>query len=265
MENYFDTNKKLWNDKVPVHLGSELYMLEEFLKGSSSLCPVVTQQLGDIKGKSILHLQCHFGQDSLSMARMGAKVTGVDFSEEAIKKAKDLNEQLNLDATFVEANVLELEKQLEGQFDIVFTSFGTIVWLPDLNKWANIINRFLKPGGQFIFVEFHPTINSLDWDTGSFDYNYFNSGEPYHETVNGTYADMDSDLKGEEYFWQHSFGEIFNALLGQGLSLQSFEEYPFSSYDVFGEMKKIDNWKYVYAKMQASFPHMFSMKMKKFS
>lgn len=263
MKNYFDTNKKLWNDKVPVHLNSDLYMLEDFMKGKSSLCPVSIEQLGDIKGKSILHLQCHFGQDSLSMARMGAKVTGVDFSSEAINKGKELNEKLGLDVTFVEANVLELDQLLKGQFDIVFTSFGTIVWLPDLDKWASIINHFLKPGGQFIFVEFHPTINSMDWDTATFDYNYFNSGEPYHEIVNGTYADTSADLKGEEYFWQHSFAEILTSLLGQGLNLQSFEEYPFSSYDVFGEMNKIEEWKYVYAKVKASFPHMFSLKMGK--
>jgi len=263
MEKYFDTNKKLWNDKVPVHLNSELYMLEAFMKGKSSLCPVSTEQLGDIKGKSILHLQCHFGQDSLSMARMGAKVTGADFSKEAIQKAKELNSELGLDATFVEANVLELDQHLNGLYDIVYTSFGTITWLPDLHQWARVINHFLKPGGQFIFVEFHPTINSLEWDTASFDYNYFNSGEPYHEMVLGTYADIGSDLKGEEYFWQHSFGEIFGALLGQGFQLQSFEEYPFSSYDVFGEMNKVEEWKYVYSKIKASFPHMFSMKMLK--
>lgn len=263
MKTYFDTNKKLWNDKVPVHLNSELYMLEAFKKGKSSLCPVVTEQLGDIKGKSILHLQCHFGQDSLQMARMGAKVTGVDFSGIAIEQARSLNEELGLNATFVEANVLELDQHHEGKYDMVFTSFGTIVWLPDLNKWASIVNHFLKPGGEFVFVEFHPTINSMDWDTAKFDYNYFNSGEPYHEMVSGTYADESSDLQGEEYFWQHSFGEIFSSLLGQGLTLKNFQEYPFSSYNVFGEMNKIEEWKYVFAKVKASFPHMFSLKMGK--
>ena len=261
MEQYFEANQILWNNKVPVHLDSDMYMMDEFLKGESSLCPVVQEQLGDINGKSILHLQCHFGQDSLSMARMGAKVTAVDFSKEAIKKARELNEQLGLDVEFVEANVLSLNGMLEDKFDIVFTSFGTVIWLPELNSWADVIKHHLKPGGEFIFVEFHPFINGMDWDTGSFDYNYFNTGKPYHEIVEGTYADQSADLKGEEYFWLHNFEDTISPLLKLGLSMTSFKEYPFSSYDVFGKMKKIEDWKYVWSQAKVSFPHMFSLKM----
>ncbi len=261
MEQYFAANKKLWDEKVPVHLDSDLYMMEEFLNGKSSLCPVVQEQVGDVKGKSILHLQCHFGQDSLSLARMGAKVTGVDFSAQAIANARKLNDQLNLDVKFVEANVLELNGLLEEKFDMVFTSFGTIIWLPDLNNWSAVIKHHLKPHGEFVMVEFHPTINAMDWENASFDYNYFNTGTPYHEVVEGTYADKDSNLKGEEYFWLHSFEAIFSNLLAKGLKLNEFKEYPFSSYDVFGKMNKIEDWKFVWSKMKVSFPHMFSIKM----
>lgn len=263
MEQYFKANQKLWDDKVPFHLKSSLYNMEAFLNGHSSLCPVVQQEVGNVNGKSILHLQCHFGQDSLSLARMGAKVTGVDFSGEAISKARALNEQLGLDATFIQANVMELNEKLTESYDMVFTSFGTIIWLPELKAWANVISQRLKPGGSFVFVEFHPVINAMDWDRGTFDYNYFNSGKPYHEIVEGTYADKDADLKGEEYFWLHSFEDVLSPLLAEGMHLTSFKEYPFSSYDVFGEMKKLEEWKFVWTKTQASFPHMFSLQMTK--
>ena len=259
MKQYFQANKKLWDNKVDFHVKSPMYDMESFKKGKSSLCPISQKMLGDISGKSILHLQCHFGQDSMSMARMGANVTAVDFSPKAIEKARAINNELNLNVNFVEANVLELQDHLDGKFDIVFTSFGTIVWLPDLDLWASVIKHFLKEDGQFIFVEFHPAIDTVDWDSGKISYNYFNRGTPYKEISQGTYADKDAPLADEEYFWIHSLDEIFNALMSKGLKLQSFKEYPFSSYDVFGEMEKLEEWKYVCKQIPVAFPHMFSV------
>ena len=159
------------------------------MEGRNSLGQPELDALGDVKNKSLLHLQCHFGQDSLSWARLGAKVTGVDFSAKAIQLARSLNNQLRLDARFIQSNVLTLTDILEGQFDIVFTSFGTIIWLDDLTKWAKVIYQFLQEGGTFYIIDFHPILYMYDFSNLQLSYHYFNVTEPYEEIVEGTYAD----------------------------------------------------------------------------
>ena len=139
MENYQELNREAWNKRTKVHLESSFYDQEAFLKGASSLNPIELELLGDVRGKSILHLQCHFGQDSISLARLGAKVTGVDLSDQSIAEARKLSEQCHVDVHFIESDVLELNGKLDGQFDVVFTSYGTIGWLPDLEKWAGLL------------------------------------------------------------------------------------------------------------------------------
>jgi 2-polyprenyl-3-methyl-5-hydroxy-6-metoxy-1,4-benzoquinol methylase len=139
---YIKANKELWNKRTGFHVLSEFYNVEAFIKGESSLNAIELDLLGNVKGKKILHLQCHFGQDSLSLARMGAKVTGVDLSDKAIEKAKELSVQLDLDARFICSDLYELPTILDEQFDLVFTSYGTIGWLPDLDKWGAVVSRF---------------------------------------------------------------------------------------------------------------------------
>ncbi len=155
-DKYFEVNKATWNEKVNVHSKSEMYDLEAFKKGKSSLMQYEVKALGDVKGKSLLHLQCHFGQDTLSWSRLGAKCVGVDISNEGVKLAQQLNEELNLDAEFVCCNVLDTSNYVKDEFDIVFTSYGTIGWLPDLKPWANMIAERLKIGGTFYIADFHP-------------------------------------------------------------------------------------------------------------
>ena len=133
-KDYLEVNKKLWNEKTTIHVGSDFYEMEEFLAGKNTLKPIETPLLGDVKGKSILHLQCHFGQDSLSLARMGAKVTGLDLSDASISKAQELNKKMGLDAKFVCSDVYSAKNHIKEKFDIVFTSYGTIGWLPDLEE-----------------------------------------------------------------------------------------------------------------------------------
>lgn len=157
-DSYYEANKKAWNSKTPVHIGSEFYDVESFKKGQTSLKFIELEELGDIKGKAILHLQCHFGMDTLSLARMGAKVTGVDMSDKAIEAAKKLNDELELDAEFICCNIFDLPKYLDNKFDIIFTSYGVIGWLPELDEWGKLISHFLKPGAMFYMVEFHPFI-----------------------------------------------------------------------------------------------------------
>ncbi len=173
-EEYIELNRQSWNARVNHHLNSEFYGVDSFLKGRNSLNEIERILLGDVKGKTLLHLQCHFGQDTLSLSRMGAKTTGVDLSDRAIETAQKLNEQLQLDAQFICCNIYDLPKHLNKQFDIVFTSYGTIGWLPDLNKWAKLIANSLKPDGQFIFAEFHPVVWMYDNDFTKVEYSYFN-------------------------------------------------------------------------------------------
>ncbi|MGD8307202.1 MAG: class I SAM-dependent methyltransferase, partial [Ignavibacteria bacterium] len=157
-QKFFEANRKAWNNKTPYHLKSTLYDLEGFKKGNTSLKFIELAELGNVINKSMLHLQCHFGQDSLSWQRLGAQVTGIDFSEEAINTAKSLNEELNLNAKFICSNIYDLEKHLDEKFDIVFTSYGTIGWLPDLNEWGRLVSHYLKSGGVFYIVEFHTVL-----------------------------------------------------------------------------------------------------------
>ncbi|HTO16816.1 MAG TPA: class I SAM-dependent methyltransferase [Edaphocola sp.] len=155
-------NRNSWNNRTETHLKSEFYDLDGFMKGKISLNDIELNLLGDIKGKSILHLQCHFGQDTISLSRLGAHVTGVDLSYKAIESAKQIAKDMHSSARFICCDLYDLPNHLNKTFDIVFTSYGTIGWLPDLDKWAKIISKFLKPNGQFVIVEFHPVVWMFD-------------------------------------------------------------------------------------------------------
>lgn len=261
-QSFFEENKKLWNAKVSHHLQSDFYDVAGFLAGKSSLTEIETDALGDVSGKTMLHLQCHFGQDSLSWARKGAKVTGVDFSEEAIRTAEALTEKTGLDTRFLLANVYDLPSVLDEKFDLVFTSYGTIVWLPDIPRWASIVRRFLKDGGIFYIAEFHPTLYLFNFDNHQVEYGYFTTEQPYEETVEGTYADRYADLKGKEYFWQHALSEVISPLLGEGLMLLEFKEYDFSPYSCFPNMTEREPNRFVWGNFGVRLPHIFTLKMK---
>lgn len=257
-QKYFDANKSLWNGKTPVHKDSEFYDVDGFLKGKTTLNEIELDALGDIKGKKILHLQCHFGLDSLSLSRLGAKVTGIDFSEAAINVANELNDKAGLDAQFHCCNVYEVSKIIQNKFDIIYTSYGVLVWLPDLNKWANTIFEKLEPGGFFYIVEFHPVLMMLD-DDNNLKYDYFNKSEPVEEMIEGTYTDRNADLKHVEYCWSHGLAEVFNAIKSAGLQIHDFNEYNYSPYNCFANMKELEPQKYV-VDLPSNVPHLFSFK-----
>lgn len=263
MNQYYKSNQELWDNKVEYHKKSDFYRLEDFKKGWNSLKSIELEGLGDVKGKSLLHLQCHFGQDTLSWARMGAEVTGVDFSPEAIKLARELNDELGLDATFIESNILELDEKLKGQFDIIFTSYGTICWLGDLEKWAKTINHYLKPDGTFFIADFHPILNMFDWEKGTIGFPYFYEKEPSFEVAEGTYADTEAPIGGTEYFWFHSISKVTNLLLEQGLTLDAFKEFPYSPYPCFPNLDKKGEDNYVYNMTAYPLPHVYSLKFHK--
>lgn len=260
---YINENLKHWNDRVAYHEKSDFYDVEGFKKGQTSLQSIEIEALGDmVKGKSLLHLQCHFGQDSLSWARMGAQVTGMDFSTEGINLARQLNDELGLDARFVCCNIYDLKAHLEGQFDIVFTSYGTIGWLPDLKAWASIVNHYLKPGGTFYMAEFHPTYYMVDFDSLQLTYSYFNTGV-FSEPVENTYADLNAKIEGTEYFWQHPISEIMGSLISEDLNIQEFKEFDYSPYNCFPNLIETSKGRYQVKGFEGKLPLMFSLKMGK--
>ncbi len=262
MNDYFKTNQSLWDQKTEYHKNSEFYDLKGFKNGKTSLNSIELEELGqDINGKSMLHLQCHFGQDSMSWARMGAKVTGVDLSSKSIELARSLNDELELDVKFVQSNVLELD--LDEKFDMVFTSYGTYCWLPDLTVWAKVIQKHLKPGGIFYIADFHPMIQMLDYDTDlSILYPYFNRGTPFMEEMVGTYADREADIRHKEYFWMHSLAEIMTPFLELGFSVESFKEFDYSPYNCFPNQTEVAPGKFKLGNPDIAMPHVFSLKMK---
>ncbi len=264
-ESYFKANQELWDNRVEPHVKSELYDMEAFLAGKSSLTEIEKDQLGDVKGKTLLHLQCHFGQDTLSWARNGAIATGIDLSGKAIEKAKELNKKLDLNTTFIQSNVYDLPDVLDEEFDFVFTTYGATPWLPDLNKWAEIVNKYLKKGGVFYLAEFHPTLFMFNFDDYKVEYSYFNEHKPYAEEIIGSYADEEGTTKGTEYFWNHSISEKVNALLSQGLTLMELNEYDFSPYKCFPNMIEREPGRYVWGedKFGVRVPMILSIKMKK--
>lgn len=262
MEKFIQANQALWNAWTQAHQKSEMYDLPSFLAGRSSLKPIELNTLGDVNGKSLLHLQCHFGQDSLSFARIGAKVCGIDFSPEAVNLAKKLNEQLGLDARFFQSDVLQAKGLIDEKFDIVYTSYGVLTWLPDLKPWAEVISHYLKPGGIFCIVEFHPLLMTFDLEKNKVVYPYFNHQEPDKEIVAESYTNDKMEKPLEEYSWSHSLSETITPLLENGLELLEFKEYPYSPYDCFANMVERPDKNFVHKDLTDA-PHLFMLKMRK--
>lgn len=255
---YFEKNKNSWNRRTPIHVDSEFYNVKGFLNGESSLNSIELDLLGEVKGKSILHLQCHFGQDSISLARMGASVTGIDLSDVAIHQAKELSHKTTA-AEFICCNVYDTEKYLTDKFDIVFASYGIVGWLPDLDEWARIVSSFLKPGGEFIFVEFHPVVWMFDDNFEKVAYNYFNK-EPIIEKESGTYANREADIAEEYVGWNHALSEVVNNLIRHGLEIKMLDEHDYSPYNVFSNTIEFEKGKFRIKHMDDKLPIVYSIK-----
>lgn len=266
-KNYFNTNLKRWNELVDINAKSKFYDLEGFKAGKSSILSIEREELTDVKGKKLLHLQCHFGMDTLSWAREGAIVTGVDFSENAIGLARALSKELDISASFIHSNIYDLPKILDANFDIIFTSYGVIGWLPDLYKWAEIIDNFLKPGGIFYVIDNHPFGNLIDEKHRKefkIGYDYFNEGKPYRFDDDGSYVDTDQEIKNKTtYDWFHPMSDIINALLNVNFELLFLHEFPFSFFQIHPDMKRREDGYWEFQTFKHSIPMMFSLKAKK--
>ncbi|MFN3969608.1 class I SAM-dependent methyltransferase [Flavobacterium sp.] len=255
---YKAINKQTWNNKTDVHIASEFYDVEGFLKGKSTLNDIELPLLGGVSGKKILHLQCHFGQDTISLARMGATATGVDLSDKAIERAREFAEKLNLEVTFVCCDIYDAPTLIDEKFDVVFTSYGTIGWFPDLGKWAKVVSHFLKPNGKFIMADFHPVVWMFDNDFETVFYNYFNV-EPIVENETGTYADREAEIATKTITWNHPISEILNSLIQSGLEINSFNEYDYSPYNCFNKTVEFEKGKFRIKSLENKIPMVYSI------
>lgn len=268
MSEHSETNRDWWDDKVSVHAQSSFYDLEGFRAGELTLMDLELEELGDVAGKSLLHLQCHFGLDTLSWARLGAEVTGVDFSAEAIALARSLSEEMGIEADFVCSDIYQLPTVLSRQFDIVYTSYGVLCWLSDLERWGEVIARVLKPNGTFHIAETHPFASIFydgeDAEGLSVHYPYFHEPEPMRFENEGSYAGPQGDAAHRvTYEWTHSLGDVVNALISAGLRIEFLHEFPYACYQMLPCMVQGPNGWWRLEGKDGCIPMTFSLKARK--
>jgi 2-polyprenyl-3-methyl-5-hydroxy-6-metoxy-1,4-benzoquinol methylase len=271
IKEFMKINQKRWDELVDIHKESRFYNLSAFLGGKSSLLPFEERELPNLYGKKVLHLMCHFGLDSLSLARKGAIVTGVDFSKKAIDLGQDLSDKLDLNAKFIQANVYDLPQILDEKYDIVFTSYGILAWLPDLKEWAKVISHFLKPGGEFYFFEIHPFTTMLelnDKDELYIAYPYQSDpDEPEIIDEPGTYTDgavrSTNITHQKRYEWFHSFQTIISSLAESGLKIEYVHEFSEGIFQMLSNMEPIGNGLYGFSDPKLKIPLTFSLKARK--
>jgi len=228
MDGYLDANRAWWDELVPWHAASDFYDLDGFRAGRSSLDHLERSEVGDVAGCSLLHLQCHFGLDTLSWARLGAQVTGVDFSAPAIELARQLATELDLDARFVCSDLEAAAELVPEQFDVVFSSYGALCWLPDLARWAEVVARHLVPGGRFHLIELHPVAGMFDDQVPDLRvrYPYFRGAEPVRVERPGSYAVPEAPTSHQvSWSWPAPISAVITALRDAGLNVESFHEY----------------------------------------
>lgn len=265
---YLKHNHDHWNQRTEAHWDSDFYNVKAWLEGNNENLRSIERSMlpEDLKGQKLIHFQCHFGQDTLSLARMGAEVSGVDLSSKSIEKARELSSMAGLQSRFINCDLFSLQEHLPkeeaGTFDIVFTSFGTIGWLPDLDKWAEQIDYCLKPGGSFIFAEFHPFIWTLNDARNGFDYSYF-KGDPIVEEDMGSYTENSGHVSGIEISWNHSLGEVFQALLKKGFIIEDFQEYNYSPWNCFSNSVETGKHQYQFKGLEGMLPISYSLKARK--
>jgi len=257
-EKYFNANQDQWNQRVDIHVNSDFYDNDSFIEGRNTLKKPELECLGDVNGLDILHVQCHFGQDSISLARMGANVTATDISQTAIEKGKELNKICGTEVDFVQTNTYHISNVIEKQFDIIFMSYGVLCWLPDLEILGQVLNPRLKQGGKIIICEFHPTIYLFNFENQRIEYSYNNNGV-IKEAVGETYTDGGQTIDKVEYFWQHSFEEIMSPFINCSLQLTKFKEHYASEYPAFSNMKKNEKGEFVFGDFPYPLPHVYSM------
>ena len=225
-----ETNRAHWDERVPIHLASEFYGVPAFRAGAPAVRPFVAEAVGPVAGLDLVHLQCHFGLETLDWARRGARVTGLDFSRPALDAATALAAELGLPARFVHGDVYDAPALLGERFDLVYTGLGALNWLPDTSAWAAVVAALLRPAGALHLVEFHPLADILGEHDLSVAFDYL-GGAPIEWDEPGTYADPDATTRHNRSFeWIHPLGEVVSGLIAAGLRIESLREYDHTVY-----------------------------------
>ncbi|MFI5121655.1 MAG: class I SAM-dependent methyltransferase [Vicinamibacteria bacterium] len=228
-----ELNRAWWDERVPIHTASEFYDVEGFRAGAGRLRPFEVEEVGDVAGKRLLHLQCHFGLDSLSWARLEASVVGLDFSQPAVAAANALAAETRLDGTFVAADVYDARAALGGErFEVVYTGLGALNWLSDLGRWAEVVSSLLADDGILYLAEFHPFADVFADEDLTVAYDYFHDPAGLRlEDDGGTYADLEAaTASNATHEWAHPISEVVGAVLGAGLRLELFNEHDYTLF-----------------------------------
>jgi SAM-dependent methyltransferase len=283
MREELELNRRHWDEATQIHTRGNVYGIDEFKAGLCRLHPIEVREVGDVRGKTLLHLQCHFGLDTLSWARRGADVTGVDFSPEGIAFARALSQETGVPGRFVESDLYELTRALDAPraFDIVYTSYGAINWLPDLGPWGRVIAHYLKPGGCFHIVEAHPTARIFPMDDdlkASPDaraartlpawFSYFHDPAGLRWAPAADYADPNATTPTGTHEWQHSMSDILNALIQAGLAIEWLHEFPVCAWQIVAGSELVERFSsshgyYGLPAAHPKLPLMFSVRARK--
>ncbi len=259
---WLPANRENWDDRVRVHADSDFYDLPGFRAGASTLRTFELDEVGDVAGKRLLHLQCHMGQDTLSWARRGADVTGLDFSGAAVRVARELAEDTGLTdrARFVVSDVYDAPAALNGQrFDIVYTGLGALVWLPDLPRWARVVSALLNDGGTLYLAEFHPLTELLGEDGTSVQRDYFHvHGET--EDLPYTYTDGPPLTKTVSVQWHHPLGTVVTALAHAGLRIELLHEHSTTLFQRYPVLERTETGEFQFPPGHPRIPLMYSLR-----
>jgi SAM-dependent methyltransferase len=268
-EDYLTVNRTTWDERAPAHAASPGYAFDRFLADPDFLSHVVQfdlPRLGDVEGARGVHLQCHIGTDTISLARLGASMTGVDFSPAALAEARRLNEQLGLDVRFVESDVYSVLDVLEpASYDLVFTGIGALCWLPDIRRWAQVVAGLLRPGGRLFLREGHPVLSSVADPRPDgllvVEWPYFERPEPTVWDEGGTYVETEVVFSHNlVHEWNHGLGEIVSALLDNGMQLTMLVEHDSVPWEAFpGMMTKLDLDEWQLTDHPERLPHSYTL------
>ncbi len=259
MKDYFNANRRSWDERVAIHAADEtgFYSVDKVMRGEDKLNAIEAEEIGNVEGLRIAHLQCHFGLDTICLERRGADVTGLDFSPAAIAKARELAARLGLNARFVEGNVYDARSLLEGEFDLVYVTWGTINWLPDIGAWSKVVASLLKSGGALYLADSHPAILCFDWFDGRIvpRYNWrTEANKPEVADVPNTYTGSSQVLNNQRlYEWMHPLCDIIGGLRQAGMTIDWLHEHAAIPWNLFPNVTEGDDGLY---RLPADFPQL---------
>ena len=268
MSDYREVNRLMWDERASAHAGSPDYDVAAFAADPQFLSDVVRFDrplLGDISGQRGVHLQCHIGTDTVSLARLGAQMTGLDFSGSALRHARALSTAAGVDAGFVQADVYAARAALDGDFDLVFTGIGALCWLPSITRWAGTVASLLRPGGRLFLREGHPVLWALGDPTEpgriELSHPYLELPEPMVWDEQGTYVQSSAVFEHTvSHQWNHGIGQILTAVLAAGLRIDAFVEHDSIPWNAFpGHMDAVDGGEYRLSVQPERLPHSYTL------